>query len=68
MSEISSKIGGAAGEIWRYLLENGEATPIKIKASLGMPSTVLYLALGWLSREDEIDIRQVGYSCKISLK
>jgi hypothetical protein len=68
MSEISSKIGVAAGEIWRYLLENGEATPIKIKASLGMPNTMLYLALGWLSKEDEINIKQIGYSYKISLK
>jgi hypothetical protein len=61
VSEISSKIGVAAGEIWRYLSENVETTPIKIKASLGMSSTTLYLALGWLLREDKVDIRQVGY-------
>jgi predicted RNA-binding protein (virulence factor B family) len=68
MSEVSSKIGLAAGEIWRYLSENGESSPIKIKASLGMSNTMLYLALGWLLREDKVSIVQVDYSYRISLK
>jgi hypothetical protein len=61
-------IGIIAGDIWRYLLENGESSPMKIKVALGQPNTILYLALGWLSREDKIVIEQNEYSYKISLK
>jgi hypothetical protein len=63
-----NRIGTAAGEIWKYLHENGESSPIKIKASLGLSNTMLYLALGWLAREDKVNIAQHEYSYKISLK
>jgi hypothetical protein len=65
---MSSKIGLIAGDIWRYLSENSESSPIKIKSVLGISNTMLYLALGWLSREDKIIIKQDQYSYKISLK
>jgi len=68
MSEMTERIGFAAGEIWKYLSENGESSPIKIKANLGMSNTMLYLALGWLAREDKVSIRQLEYSYRISLK
>ena len=47
MTEIIDRVGFAAGEIWKYLSENGESSPIKIKANLGLSNTMLYLALGW---------------------
>ncbi|MCA6072368.1 MAG: winged helix-turn-helix domain-containing protein [Endomicrobium sp.] len=47
--------------------ESGESSSIKIKASLGVSNPMLYLALGWFSRECKINIAQVGYSYKISL-
>jgi hypothetical protein len=66
---MSSKVGLIAGDVWRYLSENGESSPIKIKAVLGISNTMLYFALGWLSREDKIVVKQNGeYSYKISLK
>lgn len=68
MAEMTDRIGFAAGEIWKYLLENGESSPIKIKANLGLSNTLLYLALGWLAREDKVYIRQLEHSYRISLK
>lgn len=68
MTEMIDRVGFAAGEIWKYLLENGESSPIKIKANLGLSNTMLYLALGWLAREDKVNIVQQDYSYKISLK
>jgi hypothetical protein len=68
MTEMIDRVGFAAGEIWRYLLENGESSPIKIKANLGLSNTMLYLALGWLARENKVSIIQQEYSYKISLK
>ncbi|MDR1086648.1 MAG: winged helix-turn-helix domain-containing protein [Endomicrobium sp.] len=68
MSEMSSMVGIIAGDVWHYLSENGESSPIKIKSALGIPSSILYLALGWLSREDKIVIEQNEHSYKIALK
>jgi hypothetical protein len=68
MNEMSSNIGLIAGDVWCFLSENGESSSIKIKAVLGISNTMLYLALGWLSREDKVVIEQNEYSYKISLK
>ncbi|MDR1926516.1 MAG: winged helix-turn-helix domain-containing protein [Endomicrobium sp.] len=69
MNELSLKIGLIAEEVWQYLLENGkEASTIKIKTNLEMSNTTLYLALGWLLREDKVNIIQDEYSYLISLK
>jgi len=64
---ITERVGQAAGDIWKYLSENGESSPIKIKANLGLSNTMLYLALGWLARENKVSIVQIDYSYKISL-
>jgi LEA14-like dessication related protein len=65
---MQSDIGLVAGDIWRYLIENGDSSTIKIRVSLGISNTMLYLALGWLSREDKINIIIMDYSYKISLR
>ncbi|MCL2144215.1 MAG: winged helix-turn-helix domain-containing protein [Endomicrobia bacterium] len=68
MADMIDRVGFAAGEVWNYLLENGESSPIKIKANLGLSNTMLYLALGWLARENKVNIVQQDYSYRISLK
>jgi hypothetical protein len=65
---MTEQIGFSAGLIWQFLAECGEASPIKIKASLGLSNTLLYLALGWLAREDKVTIARLEHSYKISLK
>lgn len=64
---MKDRIGVVAGQIWHLLNEQGELTPIKIKAQLGLSNTMLYLALGWLSREDKLNIVPFEYTYKISL-
>ncbi len=64
---MKDRIGCVAGQIWHLLNEQGELTPIKIKAQLGLSNTMLYLALGWLSRENKVNIVQFEYTYKISL-
>ncbi len=64
---MKDRIGQVAGQIWHLLNEQGELPSIKIKAQLGLSNTMLYLALGWLSRENKVNITQYEYSYKISL-
>jgi hypothetical protein len=65
---MQSDIGLVAGDIWRYLVESGDSSTIKIRVTLGISNTMLYLALGWLLREGKINIAPTDYSYKISLK
>ena len=61
-------IGSIAGEIWRYLEVNGTSTVIKLKSGVGVPNSILYLAIGWLSREGQINISEYGHTFKVSIK
>ena len=61
-------IGTTAGQIWEYLVINGSVTALKMKSVLGIPNSLLYLALGWLAREDKIEIVETGHTYKITLK
>lgn len=61
-------VGTVAGKIWHYLHENGESDILKIKLNLKINNTQLFLALGWLSRENKININQDKNTYLISLK
>lgn len=57
MDNFSQEIGIVAGKIWNCLNEqNGEIDVIKLKNSLEVTNSILFLALGWLLREDKIII------------
>jgi|LQAB01.1.fsa_nt_gi hypothetical protein len=67
--EIKIDIGYAAGYIWEYLIKNGESSSMEIKAGIELSNTMLFLALGWLAREDKISIKEVEQNnYMISLK
>jgi len=53
-----SIIGKIAGDIWNYLNEKGETDTFKIKLDLNLNNSLLFLALGWLLRENKISIRE----------
>lgn len=61
-------IGSTAGHIWEYLAKNGASTALKIKSALGIGNSLLYLAVGWLSREDKVEVEEFEHTFKISLK
>jgi hypothetical protein len=65
---IPEEIGKTAGDIWKYISDHGPSTGIKIKSALGISNTQLYLALGWLAREDKITIEDFEQSYKVNLK
>ena len=65
---MQEKIGSTAGRVWEYLYKNGTVTAIKLKSELEISNSSLYLALGWLAREDKIEVTESDHSFKISLK
>jgi hypothetical protein len=65
---MDNLIGTTAGRIWQYLEKNGAVTALKLKSSLGIRNSLLYLALGWLAREGKIEIGETEHTYKITLK
>jgi hypothetical protein len=66
--DINGRVGENAGKIWRLLNDEGPQTVAQLKKKLGGPSELLGFALGWLAREDKVDIKQDKKSFTVALK
>lgn len=62
------RIGFAAGEIYNYLNQNGTTTFAKMKKELDLKGNFADLGLGWLARENKVEISQKGPAVKVSLR
>lgn len=66
---MEQSIGQSAGQIWNYLSENnGQATMTKIKKDLDLKGNFAELGLGWLAREEKVELAKSGNSLKIKLR
>ncbi len=63
-----ASIGEMAGVVWSTLSENGGMTVAKLIKATGEPRDNVLQALGWLAREDKIDIVENGRSRVVSLR
>jgi hypothetical protein len=64
---MQDKIGYVAGSIWEQLEKNGEMTPKKIQTSIKEKSDVVYLALGWLARENKVSFQPTKTTFRVKL-
>ncbi len=62
------RIGFAAGEIYNYLHTNGTTSFAKMKKELDLKGNFADLGLGWLARENKVEISQKGPAVKVSLR
>lgn len=66
---MEQSIGLSAGQIYNYLAQNeGEATFSKMKKELDLKGNFADLGLGWLAREEKVELAKSGNSLKIRLK
>lgn len=61
------EIGQIAGDVWRYLDQHGETSTLKLRSALKVSQSALFLALGWLSREDQVTILTEDRGQRVSL-
>ena len=61
-------IGESAGQLWHYLKENPQSTMEDAAKSLKLKENMLAMAVGWLAREDKVDISQEKKSFKVVLR
>ncbi|MGO9273434.1 MAG: winged helix-turn-helix domain-containing protein [Terriglobia bacterium] len=55
-TEIKGQVGETAGQVWNTLTTDGPMTLTQLKKKLNGQGDLLGYALGWLAREDKIDM------------
>ena len=66
---FEEKAGALAGKIWEALNAQGKLTGKDLKKATKIRADKdLYLALGWLLREDKLVIEEVEKDVEVSLK
>lgn len=65
---VIQRIGEMAGRIWRTLDEEGELRVSTLKRQLDAPDALVYMALGWLAREDKLEMESQGRTYVVRLK
>lgn len=61
---LKQKAGEVAGKIWNYLHANENQDLEALKKAIGEKDEYLYMAIGWLLRENKI----VGDNGKLNLR
>jgi hypothetical protein len=61
-------VGQVAGVIWQTLTDSGPLTVTKLVKVVGEHPNTVMLALGWLAREEKINIDDEGRNRIVSLR
>jgi hypothetical protein len=64
----TEQVGVTAGKVWHALNDFGPLTVAQLKKKLNGSGDLVPFALGWLAREDKVDILQEKKSIKVVLK
>jgi len=65
---MNYEVGEAAGRIWQFLNDHPNATLEQVHKAVETGNGLVYMALGWLAREDKLTFEGQGKKMKISLK
>lgn len=66
---MTETVGTLAGAVWTALNENGAMASKDLKKAAGLKSDKeLYLAMGWLLREDKLNVAEDSKTITLSLK
>ncbi len=68
MADINLQVGEAAGKVWNALSSDGPQTVVQLKKKINGSSELLDFALGWLAREDKVEITPDKKTFRVSLK
>lgn len=68
VTDLKGRVGHTAGKIWGELAEGGPQTAAQLKKKLNGEGDLVNLAIGWLAREDKVDIIAEKKSFRVTLK
>ena len=66
--EMNEQVGVTAGKVWNMLNDSGPQTLAQLKKRLNGSGELVGFALGWLAREDKVEISPDKKSFKVALK
>ncbi len=66
--ELKQEVGKTAGKIWQRLSEGGPQTLTQLKRKLNGESDLVNFAVGWLAREDKVEIIPDKKNFRVALK
>ncbi len=61
------KIGYSAGKIWQEIEKNGLIKIADLKKNTKMDIKDIYMALGWLAREDKVSFSEIGGELAVNI-
>jgi winged helix-turn-helix protein DUF2582 len=68
LTELNGKIGATAWKVWVVLYNDGPQTLPQLKRKLYETSDLLNLSLGWLVREDKVEITRKTRGVQVQLR
>lgn len=66
--ETTEQVGVTAGKVWHVLKDSGPLTVAQLRKKLNGSGDLVGFALGWLAREDKVDISAEKKNFKVALK
>jgi hypothetical protein len=66
--DIRAQLVETAGKVWHTLNDEGPQTLVQLKKRLNGESHVLNFAVGWLAREDKIDLTPDKRTFRLQLR
>jgi len=66
--DINVHIGETAGEVWRLLESSGPLTLAQLAKKLSKSSELLHFAVGWLAREEKLQVIYEKQNYRLQLK
>lgn len=58
LSDVPTEIGSAAGEVYRYLRQNGQVSLSQLRRDVALSRGRVDQAIGWLAREQKLEFIQ----------
>lgn len=65
---MTNEIGEFAGVVWETLSKKGPLTVTKLKKETQGSEFMVAAAIGWLAREEKLEIAKSARSIKVTLK
>ena len=67
-TDVKGTVGETAGKIWEQLSSTGPLTVAQLKKKLNGSGDLVNFALGWLAREDKVNIVPEKKSFRVELR
>ena len=66
--DLKPQVGETAGKVWELLSLGGPQTLAQLKKKIKDSGEVLSFAVGWLAREDKVEITLMKKTVSVQLK